>query len=61
MYVVKPRDNLARIAKAVTGNEANWHLIIDANPGLDERNLKTGQEIRVPVKKKKLPASIPSP
>lgn len=53
MYTVKRGDTLAKIAGEVMGNRANSILILDANPGLDERNLKVGQEIKVPVRKKR--------
>ncbi|MBN1611257.1 MAG: LysM peptidoglycan-binding domain-containing protein [Polyangiaceae bacterium] len=55
IYVVRPGDYLARIAKAVYGNERRWRIIYEANRsklGPDPHNrgaLRAGMELEIPV------------
>jgi LysM repeat protein len=49
-YVVKPRDTLQSIAEHELGNRNAWKKIVDANPGVDPRNLRVGQKLKIPGK-----------
>lgn len=60
MYTIRPGDTLGRIAGTVMGNRANARLIERANPGLDPTKLTVGQVIKVPVLKKRTPATAPA-
>lgn len=48
-YVVKKNDNYTKIAKAVLGNGSLHGEVRRANGGQDERKLKIGAKIRIPV------------
>ena len=53
IYTVQRGDrSLSIIAQKIYHNASNWQLIIEDNPGLDEKNFKVGQVIRLRVKKK---------
>ena len=47
-YKIQPGDNPTKIAKA-NGLGSNYKLILDANPGLTERNLQVGRVIKIPI------------
>jgi nucleoid-associated protein YgaU len=47
-YTVKANDSLASIAKAHYNNEALWEAIAKANPGVDPKRLKIGQDLVIP-------------
>lgn len=49
-YTVKSGDTPGSIAAAWFGEINAWHLIIEANPGLDARNLQIGQVLNMPPK-----------
>ncbi len=49
-YVVKPRDTMQSIAESELGNRSAWKKIVDANPGVDSRNLRVGQKLKIPGK-----------
>lgn len=57
-YTIKAGDTLGSIALKELGSKNKWKEIQDANPGLDPRNLRAGQKIKVPGKAvEKAPAS----
>ncbi|MDD4890251.1 MAG: LysM peptidoglycan-binding domain-containing protein [Phycisphaerae bacterium] len=47
-YVVKEGDTLTKIAQEKLGKGVLWTKILEANPGLDERNLHVGKVIKLP-------------
>jgi hypothetical protein len=48
-YVVQKGDTLYGIAQKQLGAGKRWPEIIQANPGLTEKNLKPGQTIKIPA------------
>lgn len=48
-YVVQKGDTLYGIAQAQLGAGKRWTEIIQANPGLTDKNLKPGQTIKIPT------------
>jgi len=50
-YVIKAGDTLGSIALKELGSKNRWKDLQDANPGLDPRNLRAGQKIKIPGKK----------
>ncbi len=50
VYVVKPGDNLSKIAKAVYGDASRWQEIFEANKDTlkDPNLIRVGQELRIP-------------
>lgn len=62
-YTIKAGDTLGSIALKELGSKNKWKEIQDANPGLDPRNLRAGQKIKVPSKAaapEKAPAAAPA-
>lgn len=57
-YVVKAGDTLGIIAQKELGSKNKWKEIQEANPGLDPRNLRTGQKLKIPGK---AAAPVPAP
>jgi nucleoid-associated protein YgaU len=49
-YVVKSGDTLRTIAASQLGSPNQWEKLQAANPGLDSRNLRIGQKIKIPGK-----------
>ncbi|QDU33899.1 putative endopeptidase p60 precursor [Poriferisphaera corsica] len=47
-YVIKKGDTLWSIANKHYGNGLKWVDIMDANPGLKEKRMYVGKEIRLP-------------
>lgn len=47
-HTIADGDTLFKIAEKYYGDGNQWSKIKDANPGLDENNLKVGQEIAIP-------------
>jgi nucleoid-associated protein YgaU len=47
-YKIKKGDTLAKIAKKVYGDSSKWRIIIEANPDINPKNLKPGDEIKIP-------------
>jgi len=47
-YVVQPGDTLTAISRHFYGTTRYWRRILEANPGLTERNLRVGRKIRIP-------------
>jgi phage tail protein X len=47
-YVVQPGDTLSGLAQRFYGASRHWRRILEANPGLTERNLRVGRRIRIP-------------
>lgn len=61
-YTIKSGDTLGSIALKELGSKNRWKEIQDANPGLDPRNLRAGQKIKVPGKApEKAPVPAPAP
>lgn len=58
-YVIKAGDTLGSIAQKELGSKHKWKELQDANPGLDPRNLRAGQKIKIPGKKSEAPAPAP--
>lgn len=50
LYAVKAGDTLDSIARTQYGNGALWEAISKANPGVDPRRLRIGQELVIPPK-----------
>ena len=48
LYTVQPGDTLSRIARERYGDESRWISIAELNPGVDPRQLRIGQTIRMP-------------
>jgi nucleoid-associated protein YgaU len=48
-YKVQPGDTLSKIAGVVYGDRNAWHRLVSANPGVNPKNLKIGQELVVPA------------
>lgn len=46
--MVKVGDTLGHIAQQHYGAASRWHLIADANPGVDPSSLRVGQELVIP-------------
>ena len=49
-YVIQEGDLLESIAREHLGRRNRWGEIIDLNPGLNPRNLKLGDTIRLPAR-----------
>lgn len=49
-YIVAPGDTFSSIAAKLYGSRNLYHVIEKANPGVDPRKLKVGQEINVPTR-----------
>lgn len=47
-YIVQPGDTLSAISRHFYGTIRHWRRILEANPGLSERNLRVGRRIRIP-------------
>ena len=47
-YTIKKGDTFIGLARRLYGNEAKWKDIAQANPSLDPRKLKIGQQIVLP-------------
>jgi LysM repeat protein len=47
-HVVKSGELLSTIARDYYGRSSDWQRIVDANPGLNPRNIKVGQQIIIP-------------
>jgi len=47
-YVIQPGDSLGKIAKKFFGKTTKTSLILQANPGLNPKNLKVGTTIEIP-------------
>ncbi|MCG3137672.1 MAG: hypothetical protein HJJLKODD_01521 [Phycisphaerae bacterium] len=65
-YKIAAGDTLAELAEKYYGSQAQVPLLLNANPGLDPRRLKIGQEIQIPpapaaVGKQMTPAPITTP
>jgi nucleoid-associated protein YgaU len=50
-YTVKKGDTLGKIAKELLGKSSHTDLIMRANPGLNQKNLKVGEVIVIPETK----------
>ncbi len=49
LYLVQKGDTLYGIAQKHLGAGKRWPELIQANPGLTDKNLKPGQTIRIPA------------
>lgn len=49
-YTIAPGDTFSSIAAKLYGSRSLYHVIEKANPGIDPRKLKVGQEINVPAR-----------
>jgi nucleoid-associated protein YgaU len=47
-YTIKSGDTLEAIARTELGSGQKWTAIVAANPGLNPKQLKVGQKIRIP-------------
>lgn len=47
-YTIKSGDTLEAIARTELGSGQKWPAIVAANPGLNPKQLKVGQKIRIP-------------
>ncbi len=47
-YIIQPGDTLGSISLHFYGTARYWRRILEANPGLTERNLRVGRKIRIP-------------
>jgi nucleoid-associated protein YgaU len=47
-YTIRSGDTLEAIARRELGDGQRWRAIVDANPGLDPKNLKIGRAISLP-------------
>ncbi|MBM4039304.1 MAG: LysM peptidoglycan-binding domain-containing protein [Planctomycetes bacterium] len=47
-YIVQPGDTLSGLSQRFYGTARHWRRILEANPGLTERNLRIGRRIRIP-------------
>jgi len=47
-YIIQPGDTLSAISLHFYGTTRYWRRVMEANPGLNERNLRVGRKIRVP-------------
>ena len=59
-YAVKSGDTLSSIAAAHFGDKKYYKLIEQANPGVDSRSLKIGQELILPAKRATKAQATPS-
>ncbi|HEY8005654.1 MAG TPA: LysM domain-containing protein [Methylocella sp.] len=48
-YTIRADDSLRGIAVQFYGDARQWRRISTANPGLDPRRLRIGQEIKLPA------------
>jgi len=48
IYKIKRGDTLAKIAGKIYGDSNKWRIIRDANPDINPKNLKPGDEIKIP-------------
>lgn len=48
-YTIQSGDTLEAIARAELGSGQKWNSIVAANPGLNPKQLKVGQKIRIPA------------
>ena len=60
-YVVKAGDTLSIIAQKELGSKNKWKELQEANPGIDPRNLRTGQKLKIPGKAAAAPTPAPAP
>ena len=60
-YVVKAGDTLSAIAASQMGDKGAWKKIVDANPGLNPKNMRIGQKLIIPGKSVTAPASVAPP
>ena len=51
LYRVMLHDNPSKISMKLFGTEAFYKQILALNPGMDPKRMKTGSEIRVPLRK----------
>ena len=58
-YVIKAGDTLGTIAQKELGSKNRWKELQEANPGLDPRNLRAGQKIKIPGKKSEAAPAAP--
>jgi nucleoid-associated protein YgaU len=58
-YMIKVGDTLSIIALKELGSKNRWKEIQEANPGLDPRNLRAGQKIKIPGKKSEAAPAAP--
>ncbi|MCH2147891.1 MAG: LysM peptidoglycan-binding domain-containing protein [Phycisphaerales bacterium] len=49
-HTVQPGDTLSEIAERYLGSHRDWYLIVAANTGLDENNLRVGKTITIPAR-----------
>lgn len=56
-----PGETLGSIAKWYTDDTSNWELILDANPGLDPRRIRLGDEIAIPEELVRRREEMPRP
>lgn len=54
-HKVKSGDTLSEISIHYYGSARHWKALVEANPGVNPKNLMVGQELKVPV----LPVSVP--
>lgn len=47
-YIIQPGDTLSGISLHFYGTTRYWRRVMEANPGLTERNLRVGRKIRIP-------------
>lgn len=60
-YVIKEGDTLTKIAQEKLGKGSLWTKIIEANPGLNDKDLKIGQKIKLPAAPGATPGPVVSP
>ena len=48
IHIVRTGDTLWSIASRTYGNGQRWRDLVDANPGIEPRKLRVGQELVVP-------------
>ena len=49
-HKVQPGDTLSEIAERYLGSHRDWYLIVAANTGMDENNLRVGKTITIPAR-----------
>ncbi|HUT35792.1 MAG TPA: LysM peptidoglycan-binding domain-containing protein [Planctomycetota bacterium] len=47
-YIIQPGDTPSGLSERFYGTTRYWRRILEANPGLTERNLRIGRRIRIP-------------
>lgn len=63
-HKVQPGDTLSEIAERYLGSHRDWYLIVAANPGMDENNLRVGRTITIPARsaiKRTTPPRVAAP